>query len=66
MRRAKFAVIHGEIVDVSQTCPGFTVMPALRSDGSVDRSATLFNAIRERQHEIARRADADHWTAQRG
>jgi hypothetical protein len=57
LRRARFAVEDGRIVDVSGSCPGFAVLPTLLSNGSIDRNATLAKVIRERDAEIERRAD---------
>jgi hypothetical protein len=54
LREAGFVVERARIVDVSGKCSGFNTMPTFRN-GSVDRNATLANAIRERDLEIVRR-----------
>jgi hypothetical protein len=56
LRAAGFSVESGQLVDVSETCPGFATMPVFRGDGSVDRNGTLSKITLERDAEIARRA----------
>jgi hypothetical protein len=57
LREAGFGVDRGRIVDVSGKCPGFATFPVFQGRGKVNRRATLAKAIRERDAEIARRAD---------
>lgn len=58
LRNAGFGVERGLIVDLTETCRGFTAVATFRNNGSVDRNATLSKVIRERDAEIARRAAA--------
>jgi hypothetical protein len=57
LRDAGFGVDHGRLVDVSGECAGFAAVPVFRSNGSVDRNATLSKVTWEREAEIKRRAE---------
>ena len=56
LREAGLGVDEGEYWNMSGVYVGFTAVPILRGNGSVDRNATLSKVLWEREAEIKRRA----------